>query len=494
MKKTLSNHYFFIYFKTFLFIYVFLFFLLLSAGISNAATFRFINENGKIVTSGINLIKNLNNSLFKAIPAYGGNFYFSDNLSLDMPQKSSYSFTSSVYAIDETKTGPENLNILNGSLSAPSYSVIVIYLKSRFSARPSVTSTAASTHANTSGNLSYSERSRTSAANSTISSSKTSYNPNNFNYNGFSSQNNKFNSIVNTVTSNNGTQSSTTTAANNTYSYYNNDRFGQSQTNSNNYSNTYTNGGIVIPTKTTAASTGINTISPVNTITTTTGNSINTTSPSAGKTIFRQDIGTSGGSVSGYIRNQNGQLIAQEQIIITVTNRNGTFSKSTILNTDGTRSIYQFQIDGIPQIIQGSSDSYTISVISENLYSVSLGTPSSFKIYGSGQTVNLSGITMAANRGTVNLTLYHGANKLSEDDASLLVLAQNAVITVQGMAVFARFTGESPRHFYKYIVDNAPAGTWTYQIMFPGHKTIETPKIWVPSNASTNALFNLTEY
>ncbi len=217
----------------------------------------------------------------------------------------------------------------------------------------------------------------------------------------------------------------------------------------------------------------------------------------AGNTAVKKSVslnlGTGGGSVSGTLVNSRGEPFPEESVVITVSNGSGAFTKSVIVTTSGSRTAYPFQIDGIPLILQGSTDSYKLTVVSNNSYTVNASLPANIKIYGNDQNVYTQSITVAANRGRLNITLYHRENSLSESDSELLTMARYAIMNIPGFALSCRFTGESPRHFYHYAIDEAPAGKWRLDIMFPGHSVSRQTSIWIPSNGTVSELFTLTE-
>lgn len=215
-------------------------------------------------------------------------------------------------------------------------------------------------------------------------------------------------------------------------------------------------------------------------------------------TVSQATTGT--GSINGFI-GTTGNPLPPEKVVVTVTSRNNTVVKTTTVDTTGYQSTYPFEITGVPSIIPGSGDSYKVNVVSNNSYTANpYSQTSNIRIYGNGQTVYLNPITMSLNRGTLNVTLYHGQAGIAESESYLSVLAQNAVINIPGFATSFRYVGESPARFYRYAISDAPAGQWTVQVMFPGHRIAGSgvnggyeASVWIPSNSTITSFFNLTE-
>ena len=425
---------------------------ILTGGRVFAQTFIFIDETGAKAASGFKFIKNSKNDVSFSSPAPMNKFYFRQSLSFEEPEASGYSFQSESYSIDPSKTGGDTLAILEGKKAAPSYSVNVIYLKGKNNA--AAPSGGALKAYGFGGNLSAKTYTVNPQTVKTIPART------------FTSLSNKpgtFGTNPNSQTASTKTVKPATT--------------------------TVTDPAMVKPVAATVA--GVKTFKPA--VTTITAQPAVSNKNANTKKSVSLNLGAGGGSVSGVFTNPRGEPFPAESVVITVSNGSGTFTKSAVVQTSGGQTAYPFQIDGIPQILQGSSDSYKLTVVSNNSYTVSAALPSNIKIYGNGQNIYTQPITMAANRGRLNITLYHGQNAPLESDSMLLTLAQNAVMNIPGFALSCRFTGESPRHFYRYVIDDAPAGRWQMQIMFPGHGVSRQPSVWIPSNATISDMFDLTE-
>lgn len=203
---------------------------------------------------------------------------------------------------------------------------------------------------------------------------------------------------------------------------------------------------------------------------------------------------TTRGGVSGYITGGS-TTFGGGSVIVSVTNSNNQFIKSQIVNTDPDGSVYPYSISGIPPILPGSNDYYKISVTSNNGFQSTQYPQSNIKIYGADQTVQAQPIVMQARRGRINITLYHARPALNENEQSLGELARNAVINISGAASSARYTGESPARFYRYTIDDAPAGKRQLSIMFPGHSISggSVKEVTIPADSTASVLYNLSE-
>ncbi len=439
--------------------------LFITCAQAHAQTFMFVDETGAKVTSGFTFVKNLKNDISFSARAPLNKFYFRQSLSFEEPAATGYSFQSENYSIDTAKTGGDTLDILAGKEAAPVYSVNMVYLKNKKNAASSSGSSKAygfggNITAATPGAAGQTFK-NTAAQTAVPATNKPAALTNNKNtLAGSTSVKPPAAAVTNPATIKPATA-------------------------------TLTYPSTVKPA--TATATYPAGVTPVIIKPATVDQPAVTAKNTAAKRSVSLNLGTGGGSVSGIFMNSRGEPFPAESVVITVSNNGGTFTRSTIVTTNGTQTAYSFQIDGIPQILQGSTDSYKLTVVSNNSYTVNANLPSNIKIYGNGQNVYTQPITMAANRGRLNITLYHGPNSLTESDSMLLTLAQNAVMNISGFAVSCRFTGESPRHFYRYVIDDAPAGKWQLEIMFPGHGVSRQPSVWVPSNATATELFTLTE-
>lgn len=200
---------------------------------------------------------------------------------------------------------------------------------------------------------------------------------------------------------------------------------------------------------------------------------------------------TTRGGVSGYITGGS-TTFGGDSVIVNVTNSNNQFIKSQIVNTEPDGSVYPYSISGIPPILPGSNDYYKISVTSGNGFQTTQYPQSNIKIYGADQLVQAQPIVMKARRGRINITLYHARPALNETEQSLGELACNAVINISGTASSARYTGESPARFYRYTIDDAPAGKRQLSIMFPGHGG-SVKEVTIPADSTASVLYNLSE-
>ena len=438
---------------------------------AQAQSFRFYDSaSNAALVSGFTLLKNSAGRI--SYPqSYQGRLWFAETHTLEKPAYVQYTFLSDNYSLDYLKTPAGSVKVLKGETAANSSTVYFVYLTAK------------------SGGDSYQNSSRPPAANY------------NFGYNPYASAGGS--SGVQTQSQPQTPIQTKTQTQNRTISYSGNS-FGSgggyqtavtTRPQLTTTSATTKPSLTTTPVKTTATTTTTissnttrQTITPSTTVTRQTTNSTqNTVTPA-------QTSGNTRGGVSGYISGGSTPF-GGGSVIVSVTNSKNQIMGSQIVNTDpGTNTIYPYTISGIPKILPGSNDYYRIGVTSNNGFQTTQYSQPIFKIYSNSQTVYTQPIVMQANRGKLNITLYHKTPGIGETEAELSVLAQNAVINISGSSSSARFTGESPARFYRYTIDDAPAGQRTLTVMFPGHGTGGGGlTVTIPSDATTSVMYNLSE-
>lgn len=423
----------------------------------SAQSFKFYDSKSNAAAiSGFTLLKNSGGRI--SYPqSYQGRLWFAETHTLEKPAYVQYTFLSDGYSIDYSKTPAGSAKVLKGESAANSSTVYSVYLTAK------------------SGGNSYQNSSQPPAANY------------NFGYNPYAS-----------AGGSSGVQTQTQTQ-NRTISYSGNS-FGTG----GGYQNSLTTRPQPATTKP-SLTTPVKTTPATNTTTTTSSNTRQTITPSTSVTrqttnttqstvTPAQPSGNTRGGVSGYISGGSTPF-GGGSVIVSVTNSNNQIMGSQVVNTEpGTNTIYPYTISGIPKILPGSNDYYRIGVTSNNGFQTTQYSQPIFKIYSNSQTVYTQPIVMQANRGKLNITLYHKTPGIGETEAELSILARNAVINISGSSSSARFTGESPARFYRYTIDDAPAGQRTLAIMFPGHGTGGgNPTVTIPSDATATVMYNLSE-
>jgi hypothetical protein len=451
----------------------------------SAQSFKFYDSKSNMaVTSGFTLLKNSAGRI--SYPqSYQGRLWFAETHSLEKPAYVQYSFLSDNFSIDYSKTPAGSVKILKGEAAANSSTLYAVYLTAK------------------SGGDSYQNSSQPPAAKYS------------FGYNPYASSGGSSGVQTQSRTQVQPQPQTQTQIQNRTISYSGNS-FGsgggyQSALTTKPSPSTTPATTKPQPTTTPATpkpsltTTPVKSIPATNTTTTTSSNTRQTITPSTSVTrpttnttqstvTPAQTSGNTRGGVSGYISGGSTPF-GGGSVIVSVTNSNNQIMGSQIVNTDpGTNTVYPYTISGIPKILPGSNDYYRISVTSNNGFQTTQYSQPIFKIYSNSQTVYTQPVVMQANRGKLNITLYHKTPGIGETEAELSLLARNAVINISGSSSSARFTGESPARFYRYTIDDAPAGQRTLAIMFPGHGTGGGGlTVTIPSNATATVMYNLSE-
>ena len=444
----------------------------------SAQSFKFYDsKSNAAVASGFTLLKNSAGRI--SYPqSYQGRLWFAETHSLEKPAYVQYSFLSDNFSIDYSKTPAGSVKILKGETAANSSTLYTVYLTAK-SGGDSYQNSSQPPAAKYS--FGYNPNASAGGSSGIQTQSRTQVQPNTQ----IQTQNRTISYSGNSFGSGGGYQNALTTRP-------------QPATTKPSLTTT------PATTKPSLTTTPVKSIPATNT-TTTSLNTRQTITPSTSVTrqttnttqstvTPAQTSGNTRGGVSGYISGGSTPF-GGGSVIVSITNSNNQIMGSQIVNTDpGTNTIYPYTISGIPKILPGSNDYYRIGVTSNNGFQTTQYSQPIFKIYSNSQTVYTQPVVMQANRGKLNITLYHKTPGIGETEAELSLLARNAVINISGSSSSARFTGESPARFYRYTIDDAPAGQRTLAIMFPGHGTGGGGlTVTIPSDATATVMYNLSE-
>jgi hypothetical protein len=451
-----------------IFIFIINFSFLFSSYILNQAfaqSFIFYSADAAApVTTGFTFLKNSGGSI--SYPQiYQGRLRFAETLTLEKPPYIQFTFLSDNYSINSIKTSPEVIKLIKGEAVAVSSSIYKVYLSvknnSGFSYNSNQTNninsnTIVNTAANTSGaKFNFGHNPNLPGANSGINQSR----PQTQSQTQFQIPQPTQQQKQSQPQAQTRTQIPIQIPAQPLKQTYTNPYSGNKFGGAHSVQNQPPVSPVVVPA------------TPVST-----------------------SVITNSGGVSGYITGGS-TTFGGGSVIVSVTNGNNQFIKSRIVNTEPDGSVYPYTINGIPPILPGSNDYYKISVTSNNGFQSTQYPQSNIKIYGADQVVQAQPIVMQARRGKLNITLYHGRPALNESEQSLSELARNAVINISGTASSARYSGESPARFYRYTIDDAPAGKRQLSIMFPGHGVSggSVREVTIPADSSASVLYNLSE-
>lgn len=452
-----------------------------------AQSFAFRDSaSGAAVTGDFTLLKNSAGRI--SYPqAYQGRLWFAEPVTLEKPAYTHYTFLSDKYAIDNARTPAAALRVLKGEMAAGPSSLYVIYLKAGTSlssgpaqALPAVSTVRPDARYNFGG---------------------APYAPSG---GGLASQTTRPQASVPSQSPAKPASNSQPQISNRTISYSGNS-FGGART-VNPYTGTWvqtggttggatatTNGGGGAAVTVTGGGGQTGATNTVNAINTTAGGRPGNAVVNNGQGNSTQGSSGTRGGVAGYISG-GATPFGGGSVVVSVTNSNNQIMGSQVVNTEpGVNTIYPYTITGIPTILPGSNDYYRIVVTSNNGFLATQYPQSNFKVYSNSHTVYTQPIVMQARTGRVSVTLYHGPPGIGETEAELSTLARNAVVMIAGTGASARFSGESPARFYRYVIDEAPAGQRTLDIMFPGHRVNGNATVTVQADSSVSALFNLGE-
>jgi len=137
----------------------------------------------------------------------------------------------------------------------------------------------------------------------------------------------------------------------------------------------------------------------------------------------------------------------------------------------------------VPVLPSSSNDTYTVKVTSDYAHMVNPANGISgilLKVtegatQADNPAVNAGTITMAVERGQVEITLYqvpYTANITgTQNDTILREQATQAIITTVGALndTVSRYTGESPDRYFHYTIENVPVGQRSFIVNFSGH-------------------------
>lgn len=161
----------------------------------------------------------------------------------------------------------------------------------------------------------------------------------------------------------------------------------------------------------------------------------------------------------------------------------------------------EFTIASVPIILPGSTATYTVKVVADVAHMINpAGGVSGIVLRPAGgaaaNVIEVSPITVQAEKGTVLVTLFHPiiTNVLAgESEATLSVMAPQATITVDGALVETIFVNEGPTRFYRYRINNVPVGSRNIRINFPGHNVSGTPSVTAVKDTEVQVLYTLAE-
>ncbi|HOT74906.1 MAG TPA: hypothetical protein PK467_03910, partial [Candidatus Wallbacteria bacterium] len=148
------------------------------------------------------------------------------------------------------------------------------------------------------------------------------------------------------------------------------------------------------------------------------------------------------GTINGNILAAANETLAPGVYIVQVL-RNGTdvvasYQKSV---TDITTASTDFSVANVPVIMTGSTSSYTVKITSDSGHMINpAGGISGVVLRQSGQTVQVSPITMQSEKGTILVTLYHAPIDLTTNlthvsEATMSTMAPQATVSVDGAII-----------------------------------------------------------
>lgn len=257
------------------------------------------------------------------------------------------------------------------------------------------------------------------------------------------------------------------------------------------------------------------------------GQTHNIVVPGGGTLTWDVNLGTEVGTIRLQITAQGNDTFVSGYSLVTQVLRNGTemVSQATVRPTAGqggtagqkSLSVIFGTSDGagtadgtgpgVPVIPAGSTDTYTIKVVSDDARMVNPANGLTGIIVrqtgstGSGSTgnnpvIDAGTIIMAINKGTINLVLYqvpYVGNLTGHSDANLRIQAPQVAITVENAFVTTRFVGENPTYFFNYTLEEVPVGSRKLKVSFPDHVLVSGADgtidgVWVLKDQTTKIL------
>lgn len=222
------------------------------------------------------------------------------------------------------------------------------------------------------------------------------------------------------------------------------------------------------------------------------GTNVAVTIPQGGTIDFNVNLATSLGSLRLTLQAAAGEVFMQQHLFLVQVLRNGTtIVAQQVVNptADATKIVsvlFGGDNSGVPVIPTGSTDTYTVKVVSEHAH---MSNPANglTGIVLRGRTVDGDGggggtvadidagtIVMTVEKGVVELTLYQPQNTVNinpdQTDARLREQASQASMLVENASITSRYTGESPNYYFHYILEEVPVGNRKILINFPGHQ------------------------
>jgi len=244
--------------------------------------------------------------------------------------------------------------------------------------------------------------------------------------------------------------------------------------------------------------------------------------PSGGTVTMDFNLGTENGTLRFTVTAQGNDMFVEGYSLTAQVLRNGTemTSQATwrppagatksftfVFTGDGSGATDNGQGPGVPVIPAGSTDTYTIKVISEQCRMVNPANGLTGIIVrqtgvtGQGGQANnpvidAGTIQMQVEKGTINLTLYqipYVPNLTGHNDTNLRIQAPQASMRVENAVVTTRFTGESPTYFFNYTIEEVPVGKRKIFVNFPNHQLVggnanEINDVWVLKDSTTRVL------
>jgi hypothetical protein len=229
----------------------------------------------------------------------------------------------------------------------------------------------------------------------------------------------------------------------------------------------------------------------------TTGTGTAITIPQGGTIDWDVNLDTQLGRMRMTMQAQPGEAFLTEYVFLVQVLRNGTeIVSQAVVNpaADNTKTIQVLfdgdttqanQGPGIPVLPSGSTDTYSIKVISENAHMVNPANGlTGLVLRGTGDAnstslpfIDAGTIVMAVEKGIISLTLYHLPTPVTDlsaahTDANLTLQASQAQMLVEGAMITSRYTGESPDNYFHYTLEEVPVGNRTILVNFPGNQLV----------------------
>ncbi len=209
------------------------------------------------------------------------------------------------------------------------------------------------------------------------------------------------------------------------------------------------------------------------------------------------------GTINGNILAAANETLAPGVYIVQVL-RNGTDVVASLQKSvdNITTASTDFSVANVPVIMTGSTSSYTVKITSDSGHMINpAGGISGVVLRQSGQTVQVSPITMQSEKGTILVTLYHAPIDLTTNlthvsEATMSTMAPQATVSVDGAIIESMFVNEGPTRFYRYRLNNVPVGKRAIRVNFPGHGIVSSgdgANVNAVKDSEVSYLFTLSE-